>query len=523
MDNRLAGKTRVVLVVPQERIPVWLCNLISGLQEADDVDLGSVFVVADGGSVARPSLLFRAWKKFDDWLGLMSLPSCHHTENVTDLDVPYTCEPIDDIDVQDSDVVAWMCPHRPPAGLISKANIGFWSIADACKPEFGLPQFIGRQPATECAVIQYGRLADEDRILATGAVATDKLFLSRGLVGLRAVAKSLFLSTLSRLQSHGDVEAVGASSGKSYAATHAMPGLFKFVLGLMSLYGFYCIGFPSRFFYFDQWQMAYRIGGERLDQRDLIRLAPDHRGFWADPFVLEKKGRKILFFEELSEENGRGHISAMELLPDGRFDSSVHVLARPYHLSYPFLFEFDGSVYMIPESAEAKRVEVYRCTQFPFSWEPYTTLLEDVYAYDPTLVEHDGLWWMFLTIQHGGNSPNDELHLYYADSPFGEWAPHALNPVKLDVRAARPAGALFRENGKLYRPAQDCSGRYGRAISIQEVRRMTPDEYEEAEVRRISADFAPGALGAHTVNHAHGITVYDCEVRARKMARRENQ
>ncbi len=47
---------------------------------------------------------------------------------------------------------------------------------------------------------------------------------------------------------------------------------------------------------------------------------------------------------------------------------------------------------------------------------------------------------------------------------------------------------------------------------------MTPDEYEEVEVRRISADFAPGALGTHTVNQAHGIVVYDCEFRARKTA-----
>ena len=100
--------------------------------------------------------------------------------------------------------------------------------------------------------------------------------------------------------------------------------------------------------------------------------------------------------------------------------------------------------------------------------------------------------------------------------PFGEWVPHALNPVRLDVRAARPAGALFRDNGRLYRPGQDCSGRYGRAISINEVRRLTPDEYEEVEVRRIAADFATDGLGAHTVNMAHGIVVYDCEISARK-------
>jgi hypothetical protein len=205
----------------------------------------------------------------------------------------------------------------------------------------------------------------------------------------------------------------------------------------------------------------------------------------------------------------------MTLGSDGALAPPVKVLARPYHLSYPFVFEFEGSVFMIPESAEAGKVEAFRCTQFPDSWERHATLLDDVHAYDTTLVEHDGLWWMFTTVQRDGNSPNDELHLYFADSPFDAWTPHPLNPIGLDVRHSRSAGQLYRDSGKLYRPAQDCSGRYGRAIVIRDVRRMTTTEYEEVTAHRISADWAGNAHATHTMNHAAGLTVYDCEVRRR--------
>jgi len=234
------------------------------------------------------------------------------------------------------------------------------------------------------------------------------------------------------------------------------------------------------------------------------------------PLRPEKDGKKYIFFEEFLHKAPRGHIAAIEILPDGRAGDSVNALMRDYHFSYPFLFEYDGSLFMVPECSEAERVEIFRCVQFPDRWESHTVLLDGVRAFDPTLVEHDGLWWMFVTIQHDGNTPNDELHLFYAASPFDEWTPHPLNPVRLDVRTARPAGAVFRDKGKLFRPAQDCSGRYGRAISIQEVRRMTPEEYEEVEWRRISADWAVGADGTHTINQASGVTVYDCEVKRRR-------
>ena len=500
MDDSALNKVQLVLVLPEGMVPFWLRNLIGSLHESDAVDVRAIVAITNDGSVANSSALLRFWKQLDERLFLRNRPVVP--------DVSHSRESINDLRLQDVDVVAWMCPHRPPAEFLSKAKFGFVSIANAFRTEYGLAEFVGRQPATECHIIRFGEAPGDDRILATGAVTTDGLSLARGLIALRAVGNTLFVATLAKLQNYRD-------PGLPVPQLD-VPEVPRLIAGLARLYLRYLVRFPSRFFAFDQWQMAYRIGGERLDQDGLTRLAPDHDGFWADPFMIEHNGHKALFFEEFSSELGRGHIAAMELRPDGSFDVPVNVLMCPYHLSYPFVFEFDGSVFMIPESAEVEKVEVFRCTQFPDAWELHATLLDGVRAYDTTLVEHDGLWWMFMTVQQGGNSPNDELHLYYANSPFEDWTPHRLNPIGLDARNSRPAGKLFRENGRLYRPAQDCSGRYGRAIVIREVRCMTTTEYEEITASDISAAWAGDAHATHTVNQSAGVTVYDCEVRRRK-------
>src|SRR5262249_60302440 len=98
------------------------------------------------------------------------------------------------------------------------------------------------------------------------------------------------------------------------------------------------------------------------------RLAPPAARAGADPFAVERNGRHYVFFEELPYASGKAHISMIEIGPGGRRSAPVRVLERDYHLSYPFLLEHDGSLYMIPESAQNRSVELYRCIDFPLRW-----------------------------------------------------------------------------------------------------------------------------------------------------------
>lgn len=267
-----------------------------------------------------------------------------------------------------------------------------------------------------------------------------------------------------------------------------------------------------------QWVLAYRLdanaSAERagVPEQTLYRLQlllPPKDRLWADPFPIYHDERHYVFFEELPYKSGKGHISVLELHADGQVSTPVRVLERDYHLSYPFIFRWRGEWYMIPESAQNRTVEVYRALSFPDRWELDRVLLSDVKAVDATLIEEGGRWWMFVNIAAPGGSTWDELHLYYAESPLGPWAPHRRNPVKSDVRSARPAGHLFRANGKLYRPAQDCSKHYGYAMVVNGVERLDIDEYHEAEVSNIVPSWHRGLVATHTINAAHGLTVVD--------------
>lgn len=270
----------------------------------------------------------------------------------------------------------------------------------------------------------------------------------------------------------------------------------------------------------DQWALAYRMhpGSDGPDP-GLHRfkfLVPPQDRFWADPFPVFANGRHYIFVEELPFRTNVGHISVLELNERGELQRTAPVLRKDHHLSYPFVFEWQGEHFMIPETGANRRVEVYRARVFPDEWELETVLMDGVYAVDATLADVNGSWWMFVNMAVEGAVNTDELHIFQAPTPFGPWRAHRRNPVKSDGRCARPAGRLFHWNGDLYRPSQDCSGRYGSAIVINKVGQLTECEYRETGVSRIEPKWAPNLLATHTINSTAGLTVVDALVRRRR-------
>jgi hypothetical protein len=234
---------------------------------------------------------------------------------------------------------------------------------------------------------------------------------------------------------------------------------------------------------------------------------------WADPFIVRHEGRSFIFFEDLPYAVGRAHIAAVEVFGDGRTGEPRMVLSRPYHLSYPFVFDCEGVLYMIPESAGNRSVELYRCEEFPHRWSLYKVLLDNVRAYDSTLLREGGRWWLFANVAEGEAEPSEELHLYWSPSLEGPWVPHCANPVVSDVRRARGAGPLFRRDGKLYRPSQDCAADYGSAVSINRLDRLDTLAYRETPVGRIEPDRRAGMKCLHTFGAAGRLRVVDFVVR----------
>lgn len=252
------------------------------------------------------------------------------------------------------------------------------------------------------------------------------------------------------------------------------------------------------------------------------RLTNPPGRYLADPFPVEVDGRHYVFVEDYSVADARGVISVLEATADGGWSVPRCVLRRDHHLSYPCVFRLDGVTYMLPETGEANRVELHRAVEFPDAWEVDRVLLEGLNAVDATLHVADGVFWLFANVVEG---PYDrgELRLYWSRSLAGPWRAHPGNPVVSDPGVARPAGRLFRREGALIRPGQDCSRRYGEAIVLNRVEVLSPTEYRERPVGRIEADWMPGLSGTHTYTFDSRYECVDaiCDVRrVRLRARR---
>jgi len=270
----------------------------------------------------------------------------------------------------------------------------------------------------------------------------------------------------------------------------------------------------------EQWFLAFKFGADPVpaDLKGYTRLMPPRDRDWADPFVVEKGGRYYVFFEELPYAERKAHISMLELDANGNASRPQRVLEADYHLSYPFVFEHDGQLWMLPESARARSVELYRCVDFPLVWKREHVLIDGLRLVDATLYKAADRWWMFANSAAGESRVfDDELHLFHADRLTGEWLPHPKNPVKSDARSSRPAGRLFERDGVLFRPAQVCVPRYGAGLAIQRVLRLTPQDYAERQVERLLADPAAGLFGLHTMNRAGGLTVVDAFTRRKRI------
>ena len=250
------------------------------------------------------------------------------------------------------------------------------------------------------------------------------------------------------------------------------------------------------------------------DPGSLSPIYPPPDRFWADPFLWTRDGRRWLFFEEYLRETRRGRISVLEL--DGNLAACgpvLPVLDEPHHLSYPFLFEHRGELYMVPESARARRVDLYRCESFPNRWTLVASLLRDIEAADATIFKHAGRWWLFCSARIGRTRLNDSLYAFHADSPIGEhWTPHPTNPLVRGFAGSRPAGRIIRDQtGALLRPAQHCVPRYGHGLRLNQIETLTTERYVEREIWSMTGQAAGGWRAMHHLDRHDGLITMDAQ------------
>jgi hypothetical protein len=242
-------------------------------------------------------------------------------------------------------------------------------------------------------------------------------------------------------------------------------------------------------------------------------ITPPKDRFWADPFVIYKKQQYHVFFEEFLNSKNNGHLSVMIVDNNGNHSKPVKILERDYHLSFPSIFEFENTLYLIHGTIHNSNsyIELFKCEDFPFKWTYDRKLITNIPLVDTTMFFYNKKWWIFACkAENDGTSQSNELMLFYSDNPLSkDWNSHPLNPVVSDITNARPAGKIFQMNDKIIRPAQNCFQIYGNGFSFNEIIKLNENEYEEKQLEFFKPNWKNGLIGLHTFNYDHGCTVID--------------
>jgi hypothetical protein len=240
-----------------------------------------------------------------------------------------------------------------------------------------------------------------------------------------------------------------------------------------------------------------------------VQWAPGQRGHYAaDPFGRWDGTELEVMYEDYAHALGVASIARRTWTRADGWRATRQALDIGTHLSYPFLLDHGGRRLMLPESRASGRLELYEADAAG-NWRAIGELGLGRDVADATLVHHDNRWWLFAVAADRLNRATD-LYLWSADRPEGPWTEHPQNPVVVDVRSARPGGAFFQLDGRLHRPAQDCSTGYGDRLAIKRVVTLTVDHYEEELVCVLGPERG-GAYphGLHTLTSIGDVTLVD--------------
>ena len=207
--------------------------------------------------------------------------------------------------------------------------------------------------------------------------------------------------------------------------------------------------------------------------------------FVADPFLVRSASdRWHMFFEVCNRDRTPraviGHARKRDETDAWTYDQVV--LRADVHLSFPYVFEWNGTHYMIPDrwtDSPGSDVLLYRCRSFPHDWECVGPIIRsDDPLFDCVVFRYEDRWWAI-----SGDDASGNVYIHHSGSLTGEWHPHVQNPVvERREMAARPGGRPVVTDTGIVLFFQDCAARYGDKLRAYAVSTLTEDEYADRPV-----------------------------------------
>tara|TARA_Y100000766_G_scaffold171854_1_gene147544 strand:- start:319 stop:1992 length:1674 start_codon:yes stop_codon:yes gene_type:complete len=375
---------------------------------------------------------------------------------------------------------------------------GFWEVYE-------------RSPRTGFIIQRLKDELDGGDVLYKGFISTS-WFYSLNLANLYEVANPFFHHVLEDITSTRPKFEVAEKKPYSYPL-YTAPTVFQTLIYLLKTLKILVSKISRRIQRKSlRWGVAYQFA-EKWNDVTLWRsqkiINPKNR-FLADPFVIKKNGAHFCFVEDKDFKTNKGSISAYKITPSS-CDSMGIVLEEDFHLSFPFIFEYENEIFMCPETYEKGEIRVYKSIDFPTKWEFHKTLMKDISAADTIIFKRDDKWWLFTNIDKScAVDLGSQLHIFSSDNPLSdEWVAHDKNPVIFDPLLARNGGLIVSQN-EVYRIFQRQGfDMYGEACGIARITNLSQTEYIEEIHSVIEPQFFKGIKGTHTYNFESDLAVID--------------
>ncbi len=222
-----------------------------------------------------------------------------------------------------------------------------------------------------------------------------------------------------------------------------------------------------------------QVSNPVLSRKDVTDVSA---AFVADPFMILKDNVWYMFFEVLNRAVKRGEIGMAVSNNGYTWEYQQIVLAQPFHLSYPYVFESGGNFYMIPETGRKHSVRLYKAIEFPHTWGYERDLLEGGRYVDSSIVRYQDNWWLFT--ENGARVKEPVLRLFYANDLYGEFKEHPKSPImESNAHIARPGGRIILNEEKCIRYTQDVSPVYGSELRAFEITKLSTEQYDEMAIK----------------------------------------
>ena len=267
--------------------------------------------------------------------------------------------------------------------------------------------------------------------------------------------------------------------------------------------------------YAESWNVAWRkkkTGSILNDFVTPFQIVKNNFKYWAaDPFLFQYDDDFYIFAELYDYVECRGGLGYCKW--NGKtFGKWKKVISESYHLSYPFIFDKDGQIYIMPESGASQTLYLYRAVDFPDKWEKMNVLRKDVVYGDTSLFEWGGR--TYALTYNVRDSKEYKLVLLDMKDEINDCTIDSMYPSE----HLRPAGKMFCWEGRCLRPAQNCTNDYGEGLIFYEYNIDIKGSYTEDVVQGImpkQLTFSKNILldGMHTYNSMNGFEVIDIKTR----------